>query len=245
LRSKTDMTKGILYITFTLISCISIAQQRYISSAIIAFSGGAYERTIKDINTALESEATLTADEKAKAYFYRGIATKQLALANRDSEHILTNPFLKAYNDLIKVQSFDLQIWSVRALKEMPELFDGLITHANDAIKEQEQSTDVAVQINFLNRAINHLNAAQVIREDFEVILLLGKVYKNLGELYSQTDKSRTTANFRASLRYLELALKSKSDCSDCLDNLILVSENLGEAEKVTQYQDARNALGN
>lgn len=235
--------KGILYITLTLICSISSAQQRYISSAIIAFSGGAYERTIRDINTALEDEETLNADESAKAYFYRAIAMKKLAISGVKSEQLPANPFLSAYNDLIKVKSFELESWSERATTELSELFEGLLAASEEALEIARVTTDVPVKINYYNRAINHLNAAQVIKEDFEVNFLLGITYLALGDLYSQSDETRKIANYRAAARYLDLAFKLKNDCSECLDDLIVVSQNLGDSDKVLGYQEKRNVL--
>lgn len=114
----------------------SCAQQKYISRAIIAFSGGAYERTILDINTALSNTENITNVELGKAYFYRGIAKIRLLKSGIESSVIGNNPYLSAYNDIAQAIKIESGRWTVKAEKEFDKIYDDLVLEGEISLRQ-------------------------------------------------------------------------------------------------------------
>lgn len=225
-----------------LFSYFSKGQQRYISSAIIAFSGGAYERAIKDINVALENEDVLSASEKSKAYFYRGLSTIKLYESDQQ-EKLPLNPYLKAFTDFNNVVSFEDSLWIIRAQKELSLLFGGLKKDAIIALNQSKTIADSPRKRNFIARALNHLNAAKMINQDFEIDKLLGDVYLAFGDYYLMQDPERSPANYRAALRFYELSFRENNDCELCIDGLIEVAINLSDSNLQKKYEQIKSTF--
>lgn len=210
------------------------AQQRYISSAIIAFSGKAYERTISDINIALLDERNLSKEDRSKAYFYRGMA--RLELIDAGSSNI-TDPYLSAFQDFRRVMNLSLDAWSGRASVAAEELFDELMAGASAIRQLAVREEDDQVKLRLLNRTLDHLNAARSLHEDYHITRLLGETYLSLGVIHGKTDESRSLANYRAALRYMEQALRINNDCEVCIASLIEIALSIGDEEREERYK--------
>lgn len=234
--------KSLLCVFCVLISGFSIAQQRYISSAIIAFSGGAYERSIKDINTALADESKLSDEEKSKAYFYRGLASKKMQQSNSESE-VLSDPAIAAYKDFKKVESLGVDSWVQRSQKELQLLLIDLKIDARSKMNEAQASQSNRSKINLLSSALKDLNATITIVEDYETYQMMGETYLAFGDTYMEEDAQRSTANFRAALRYLEAATRLNNDCEFCVDALINVSVKLNDNVRVKRYTQIKSTF--
>lgn len=213
-----------------------LGQQRYISSAIIAYSGKAYERTLKDINIALEGEESLDDIDKSKAYYYRAMSLVMLYQGDQEVELPL-NPYLRAYEDFTKVKSFNNPVWIERANVELDKLFDGLMADARRAIENANADPNDDRTRNYILRALNHVNAAQAIKENYETNEILGSVYLAYGNYYLNEDPERAPANYKASIRFYEKALRQYEDCIECLDGLIEVAEKTNDRLRREQYQ--------
>ncbi|MFY0599264.1 MAG: hypothetical protein JXR03_06300 [Cyclobacteriaceae bacterium] len=227
--------KGILYTLLIFTLYFSSGQQRYISSAIIAFSGGAYERTIRDINTALENESVLTVEEKSKAYFYRGIATARLHGMTSESGNT-QNAYVDAFNDLRKVKSFNVESWGARTNKELESLFPKLKSEASKILEQSKQTQASRARRDLISSTLKHLNAAKILKDDYETQQMIGETYLALGDYYSNQDSDRSRANYRASLRYFESSLNMNNDCVSCINSLIVVSKKLSDDFRVKRY---------
>ncbi|MEO9474919.1 MAG: hypothetical protein ABJG41_05280 [Cyclobacteriaceae bacterium] len=210
------------------------AQQRYISSAIIAFSGKAYERTISDINIALLDERNLSKEDRSKAYFYRGMARLKLIDAGAST---VTDPYLSAFQDFRQVMNLNLEAWSGRANAAAEELFDELMADATAIRQLAVREDNGQVKLRLLNRTLDHLNAARIIHEDYHITKMLGETYLSLGVIHGKTDESRSLANYRASLRYMEQALRVNNDCEVCISSLIEIAMSIGDAEREERYK--------
>lgn len=210
---------------------------------MIAFSGGAFERTIRDMNLALTQQSLLSSEDIQKAHFYRGMAISRLLVTDSESAELPANPYLAAYQDLNKAKLADKAKWEERVNAEMANLVTGLTAQANHYY--QQSLTAKSGKISLLGKAIACLQAAEGIQSDFEKWMLFGRVYQKLGFAYLSQNSDRASANFRASARYYELALKQESDCAPCLDGLIAVVTQLNEDARLAHYKALREASHN
>ncbi|MEP0368455.1 MAG: hypothetical protein ABJN36_16380 [Cyclobacteriaceae bacterium] len=210
------------------------AQQRYISSAIIAFSGKAYERTISDINSALLDERNLSKEDRSKAYFYRGMARLELIEAGTST---ITDPYLSAFQDFRQVMNLGLETWRGRANAAADDLFDELMAGAAAIRQLAVREDDDQIKLRLLSRTLDHLNAAGIIHEDYHITKLLGETYLSLGVIHARTDESRSLANYRASMRYMEQALRVNNECEVCIASLIEIAMSIGDEERERRYK--------
>ena len=236
--------KRTFFLLAIIIPLFAHAQQRYISSAIIAFSGGAYERTIKDINMALLDEQSLKRDDLAKAYFYRGLATKKLIERGEASIILDSNPELDAYNDFRYVQSLDLDEWAARAATELSGLVEGLKRKATSLLSQAERSEGI-ISIRLIENALTHVNALNTLSSGVDVSLLQGRVYNQFGEYFDVSDPVRAVDNFNTAIRFLELALQQSSACQICVERLLEVARNLDDEVRIQQYELMLSGFGN
>jgi hypothetical protein len=127
---------SILTILLLTLSFEASGQQKYISRAIIAFSGGAYERTILDINTALSNTEDIAESELGKAYFYRGIAKIRLLSQNQEHQILGSNPYLSAYNDIAQAIKLEPGRWTTKAEKEYLKIYDELVLQGEISLRQ-------------------------------------------------------------------------------------------------------------
>lgn len=215
-----------LLLVFCIIPALLPAQQRYISSAIIAYSGGAYDRSIRDLNRVLENPEQVTEEEAGKAYFYRAMARLKLAGSKPEHEELGADPFLLSHADFRAAISLNGEQWSERSKAVADELYEGLWNTGLSAFD----------QANYIS-CINHLRAASTLKNNFEVNAYLGKAYEALGEDFFISQNTRSVANFRAAVNYLEDAIDIDPECLECARSLVNVATKLNDEERVRKYQ--------
>ncbi len=239
---SVNMKGKLFFLTALIIFSSAQAQEQYISSAIIAFTGGAFERTIRDLNTALEQKEVLPAEEVAKAHFYRGVAISRLLITNQESGDLPKSPFLSAYQDLMKAKSANPEKWGERANSELKNLVTGLENAAKQAYDQALKTTEPKTKTIYLNRTLNHLQAAETVRINFDTYHLFAKVYQELGAMYAAEGSNRALANYRAAIRYFELSLKESKDCKDCISDLVEIATQVGDEARALQYKSLQSS---
>lgn len=230
--SMKFFTMRCAFLIVFLFPTLLMSQQRYISSAIIAYTGGAYERAIRDLNSALENPEKLAKEEAAKAYYYRALARMKLAASNSASIALGNNPYLAANADLRNAVTFDAINWANRVQGINDELFEGLWRTGREAFTKASYV-----------KSIDHFRAAAAIKTTFDLISYLGKAYEALGESYTRSQSTRDVANYRAALNYLEEAIKLEPSCIECARSLVNVSSKLNDQERVKKYQQLLDSL--
>lgn len=228
--------RGNIFIVAVFVSTSILAQQRYISSGIIAFSGGAYERTIRDMNEALKSQGSLSVDEASKVYFYRAAAYSRLAQSNSPQDPAVGTLFLSAYSDLRKVRSYGISSWVERSNGEFAKIYPNLKQQAELAYESSNEAISDSEQRALISRSLNYIQACMYIYSAWDTSELLGKVYNDLAIL----DAEDSVDYLERSLTAYEQAYQNNSSCGTCLDGMIKVAEKLGNAKKIAEYQELR-----
>ncbi|WP_258103688.1 hypothetical protein [Marinoscillum sp. MHG1-6] len=216
------------------------AQQRYISSGIIAFSGGAYERAIRDINLALENPGALSLDDASKSYFYRAASYIRLARKGASSDQGNVALFLSAYSDLKKVRSFGIPSWVERASKELYDIYPELKKQAELAYANSQNVSDSLARWALLSRSLNYLKAVTFIGPTWETNELMGKVYLGLATIAALEDQETGKRYYNDAIESFEASYKSNNEC-DCVEGLLEASRKIGDKERVERYAVVEN----
>lgn len=232
---------------FSIIAFSAFPQQRYISSGIIAYSGGAYERAVKDMNYALKDVNMVSKEEAAKAYYYRGISTFRLIKKNPKSEVLSAWPFLSVYADFTQATVLDEEKWKERIQPDAGALYTNLFEEGVRLFEVAEQSTYGSENARrYYAITIDHLKAARTIRDNYEVNFHLGKGYHKIAENYARAKIERFVANYNAAITSYENALKYNPESLDCVNALIEVAAILKDQERLHKYKlMAVNLSGN
>ena len=239
--------KGLLVAFFTWMT-LSGFSQNFVSSAIIAYHSGAYERTIKDIDRSMEQGSDLDRETRAKAYYYRGMARLQLKSKDPGSSMMSGTPLITAFNDLNQARLLD-DHWQNMVDEEMNALYDDLIlqmetsyglgvdTDSEDSLKDQ------------LNNALAHLNTAVRIKKDRETNTLYGKIHRAFGDFYYMIPEDQeaydlSLENYRQAVGYYEASLDEYIRSVEKVKALKELHERLGNTEKMEEYRTLELYLG-
>lgn len=229
----------IILISFFFIFSFTVSsQQRYISSAIIAYSGGAYERALTDLNYAFKELNAFSDEQAAKAYFYRGASTLRLVSGGKATSLIGKYPYLDVYRDFDMATKLDEAVWRSRVQPESSTLYSHLFDEGVQLFAIAEEHTYGSEQArSYYSLTIDHLKAARSLQNNYDVNYRLGQGYHRIADNYVRAKADRFLANYTAAILSYEDALKYSPESIDCINALIEVARILQDQERIRKYR--------
>jgi tetratricopeptide (TPR) repeat protein len=211
-----------------------LAAQDFVSSAIISYHAGAYERCIEDLNKALKNSSSLEPATRAKAYFYRGMARLKLTPSSIS---------MLILDDLVKAKNLDNQ-WNERANVEIQRIVSQVIQSAQADYDKALQSRDPNVNRPLLSGASDRLyTCLEVARYPAALELMAkisqthGDVYYNMAEMGDPMEVQRQfMAHYTQAITYYEEWLNTQEGTKAIFNALKVMAGRIEDRERESRY---------
>jgi len=227
---------------FTGLTLVSLGQD-FVSSGIIAFHAGAYERCIEDLNKSLRSAGSLNAATRAKAYFYRGMARSKVLAVSPNSQALGASPAMAILEDLTRAKNLDSQ-WAEKANAELQLIIAQIVQAVRADYERALQTKDPNVSRPLLSAASDKLLAciesakSPVLMELMaKVCQAHGDVYYNMAEVGDPMEVQRQfLAHYSQAIEYYEQYLTMRDGNTAFFSTLQLLSKRVGDTDRESRY---------
>jgi len=227
---------------FVGLTSVSLSQE-YVSSGIIAFHAGAYERCIEDLNASLRNAGSLNVATRAKAYFYRGMARSKVLAASPNSPSLGASPAMAILEDLTRAKNLDSQ-WAERANAELNVITAQIVQAVRADYDRATQTKDINVNRPLLSAASDKLlTALQSVKSPGMMELLAkvchahGDVYYNMAEVGDPMEVQRQfLAHYSQAIEYYEQYLTLREGNAAIYSALQLLAKRVGDTDRETRY---------
>lgn len=241
----------IFFILFWLGLTFVSAGQDYVSSGIIAYHAGAYERCVEDLTKSLRNASSLGVTTRAKAHFYRGMARSKLMTTSPGSSALGTSPTMSILEDLTRARNLDSQ-WAEKANPELKQIISQIVLTVRADYERALQTKDPNVSRPLLSAASDKLLAcmesvksAMVVELMAQVCRAHGDVYYNMAEVGDPMEVQRQfLAHYSQAVEYYELFLTLREGNATLYGTLQLLSKRLGDAERESRYAYLASQIG-
>ncbi|MEO9485073.1 MAG: hypothetical protein ABJG47_16555 [Ekhidna sp.] len=221
--------------------------QSYIDSGIRHFAAGEYDEALIDFKDAEEIESMITESSKAKLYYYRGIiwlnkAESAVGFAEED-------PLQMSFQDLTQVLSMDPD-WEPQIKKAYEKLHSLILDEAEDYTKLARKEEALNGQLSLLDTRIGYLQMAEKLEVSTRPILLLGQTNKYAGDLLFDnagndlTELKKSRKYYEKALQYYEIARYDDPFSKEIIEELLLISRRLTDAERIEEYEKLLELAG-
>lgn len=153
---KITFTTALLLVTL-LTSSISLAQKSAVTTGIVEYESGNYERALEKINQGLQNSEDLKEEMHAKALLYKGkslIAITSQAAQNKDQAQLAkySNSLLDAYNAFLNASKLDVKD---RYLDEVKSAVRGMYSSLLQMGISYLNAGDYGIAIDYTNAAVS------------------------------------------------------------------------------------------
>ncbi len=161
-----------IVVTLSICMCLMVmswGQNSKVTSGVVAFQSGDYDKALETLNTALENKDDLKKSNQPKAFYYRAKTKMQLfqkAAQEQNYAYLESNNLIEVYNDFKAAEKHDeAEKWKKKIELDYL-LIKPMFTQMGMTLVQQKQ----------YDEAWKYLSASNEIEEDYIVYDLLGQI---------------------------------------------------------------------
>lgn len=232
--------KKVLMVFFILTVELTYAQN-YVDSGIQLYMRSEYDEALVEFGRAAELKNVLTNASIAKIHYYEGLTWMAIGEKSigKSSE---TDPLKMAFDNLTQVSNFDKE-YEERLAEAHAKLSSLLIEEADSYLKNIKKAKTADEKLPLMDLRIKYLQLAKALEVSSMANLYLGETNKEAGDVIFEesTDvvkMQRAKTYYEEALKFYELARYDDPFSKNIIEALLIISERLGDPDRVKEYTD-------